>query len=575
MRLQTVWRLLANHRAARPLATFTLLATIALTACTGPATSTDQSPGAASSGGPRTLRLAFIDEPEDISGGSGRANREQGSIFHAGLTYWDPAGNLQPQLAVKVPSLADGDWQTFPDGKMEVTWKLKPGLTWHDGRPLTSEDFAFAGQLLRDEATPRSVPPLMRRVSEIAIPDPQTVVMRFNRTYVLANDGSRHQLPPIPSHLLNDAYAQVGAQALANNPYWSTEFVGAGPYRMVSRSLGSQIEGAAFDDYVLGRPKIDRIIIRYIFDVNALYANLLSGDIDMAPFGSLEPVNASDLKKQWETAGKGSVIAAPSRLRQSQMQYRDSTLPHATDPRVRQAMLHLIDRQAIVDNVLYGLTSVADLPALPDAPVYPILQRRGAAAYRFDRAQGERLLEAAGWGRGPDGVRRNSAGAILKYNQAITGRPDLPEALIIADSLKAGGFSSEVNIIEDGATDANERRAKADGILRSAQLDASYWERFLTSQISTEQSRWRGSNTGGYTNPTFDRMVEDWLVTLDPAARTEKSADLIKFLWDEVAYLPMYYNVDIAAYRQGLAGPKAPAAVTGHTSSDIHTWTLE
>src|SRR3954447_365924 len=57
-------------------------------------------------------------------------------IFHAGLTLYDPSSNLQPWLASKVPTIEDGDWAVFPDGHMELTWKLRPGITWHDGTPL-------------------------------------------------------------------------------------------------------------------------------------------------------------------------------------------------------------------------------------------------------------------------------------------------------------------------------------------------------------------------------------------------------------------------------------------------------
>ncbi len=556
-----------------PLAACASLALI-LAAC-APAGSGSTAPGggaATQNAGPKTLRLAFTDDTDDIAAGTGRAAREQSGLFAAGLTYRDGAGEIQPHLAAKVPSIADGDWKTSADGKMEVTWKLKPNLKWHDGNAVTSADFTLGYKLLKDEASPRAIPPLVRQVSEIEAPDPQTIIMKFNRIYLGANDSDRNGVAGVPSHILGGVTDKT---ALQNHPYWVNDFVGTGPFKLISRTPGSEFQGLAFDDYVLGRPKIDRVIVRIIPDVNALATNLLSGDIDAAPFGSLEPVNASDLKKLWEAAGKGTIISSASRLRQTQLNFRDPNAAWAGDPRVRQAMLHLIDRPSIVDAVMYNLTTVADFPALPqNDPLYPVLQKRNLPVYAFDKTAGERILESAGWTRGSDGVRRNAAGAPLAYTPSITGRPDLPEGLIVASSLKAGGFQSEVHLIEDGASDVNEQRAKSNGITRSAQLDATYWERFITSQTSTEANRWRGANTGGYSSPAFDRLVEDWNGTLDPNARLEKSADLVKYLWDNVTYLPMYYNVDVAAYAKNVTGPKSPSHLTGHISWDIHTWTV-
>lgn len=64
-------------------------------------------------------------------------------LVHTALTALDNKGVLQPRLAEAVPSLENGLWKVFPDGRMETTWKLKPGLRWHDGTPFTSDDLLF------------------------------------------------------------------------------------------------------------------------------------------------------------------------------------------------------------------------------------------------------------------------------------------------------------------------------------------------------------------------------------------------------------------------------------------------
>ncbi len=547
-----------------------------LASCSAPSTAPGTAPqSGGTSSGPKTLRIAFKEEPDTVYGGSGADAREHGDLFNAGLTFFDANGNLLPKLAVKVPSVADGDWKALPDGSMEVTWQLKPNLKWQDGAPVTSEDFAFSMRVFRDPASPRSVPRAVRFIGEALTPDPQTLVLRYPQVFNGAAVAGSPEFPPVPRHLLQDLYALAGAEGLANSPIWTTQWVGLGPFRMTSRTFGSQIEAAAFDDFVFGRPRVDRLIVRYILDVNTLAANLLAGDIDMAPVGSLEAAQAADLKRQWESSGGGTVGVVKNRLRQMQLQFRDPTLPWASDVRVRQAMAHLIERQALVDTIIHGLSTVGDLALMQTGPVYARLEQRGIPRYPFDRAQGERLLDAAGWPRGSDGVRRNAAGTVLIHNPAVVGESDLAEGLVIVDGFRAGGITSDPDIVPDNATNVEERRGISHSVMRSASLDDSYWDRFLTSLISSPQTRWRGANTGGYSNPSFERLFDSWRVSLDPDGRTEREADLHKQLLDDVAYIPLFYNVDVFAHRRSLVGPKPFAGLGRNTTIDVHTWTLE
>jgi peptide/nickel transport system substrate-binding protein len=346
---------------------------------------------------------------------------------------------------------------------------------------------------------------------------------------------------------------------------------------VTSHVLGNQVDGEAFSGYVIGRPLIERISVRIISDVNTIMANLLAGELDGVPTGPLEAGHGADLRRQWEPAGRGTVGVVQNRLRQMQLQFRDPTLPWAGDVRVRQAALHLIDRQAIVDGIIHGQTTVGDVAVLPTSPVYPLVERRGIPRYGYDRAQAERLLDSAGWPRGADGIRRNASGAVFAWNPAVSGEPDLPEVLVIVDGLKGGGILSEPDLIPDSlpSNDKNERRGRAHSITRSAALEYSYWERFSRSEISSAQNRWRGSNTGGYSSPAFEALFEQWRVAIDPSARDEAEADLHKLLVDELAYLPLFYNVDVYAHRKGVVGPRPNPSEGRNITIDIHTWKIE
>jgi len=561
-----------RHRALLGIATVALL----LTACASPAANPRQEAGSGSgTPGPRTLQIAFREDPTAVHGGSsGTPEREVGELLNAGLTSWAATGELVPKLATKVPSVADGDWNVAPDGSMEVTWKLRPGIKWQDGAAFTSEDVAFAYQVFRDPAWPASIPSAVGFVSEALVPDPQTLILRYPRVNNGAAVLGTVELPPIPRHLLDEQFRQSGVAGIANHQVWTMDWVGLGPYKIISRALGSQIEGAAFDDYVSGRPKIDRLIIKATNDASALVARVLSGDVDMVP-NNMEASQAAVLRQQWEAAGRGTVVAVPTRLRQMQLQYRDPTAPWTSDVRVRQAMLHLLDRQGLVDSVVSGMSTIGHTALLPNDPAYALLERRGLPVFPHDRAQAERLLDTAGWPRGADGIRRNAAGVVFRFNPGNVGESDQDETLVLVDGLRAGGISSEPDIIPETATDQNERRARANAIARPAVSDATYWDRFLTSQISADANRWRSANTGGYSNPEFDRLVGDWTATLDPNSLMEKTVGLHKLLLDDLAALPIYYQVEIFAFRKGLNGPGAFSARGRNATVDIHTWTID
>src|SRR5262249_41102985 len=154
---------------------------------------------------------------------------------------------------------------------------------------------------------------------------------------------------PLPRHLIRPLAETASKQVVAASPYWTTEWVGLGPYRITQWLQGSFIEAAAFDQYYLGRPNIDRVSVRFFGDSNVLIVSGIGGDVEVVPVGSFKVEEAHTLRAQWEAVGSGSVILSHTRLRLGDWQYRDPSAPWAQDPRVRLALVKLIDRSAMVD----------------------------------------------------------------------------------------------------------------------------------------------------------------------------------------------------------------------------------
>ena len=560
-----------SHCLTRSIAALAGLALL-FAGCSAPGPSSQVQPPPSVPSAPKTLRLAWDREQPTFYAGSAAAARETRDIFSAGLTYRDAAGVIQPKLAVKVPSIQDGDWKVAADGSMDVTWELKPGLTWHDGAPLTSDDFAFSFQLFKDPASTFVVPTNIRVMSEVLTPGPRTIVFRYPRAFNGADVSGPDEFPPVPRHLLEAQYHEVGAEGVTKSAFWQTGWIGLGPFKMSRYELASYIEADAFDGFVWGRPKIDKLIIKFVLDTNALLAQVLAGEIDVIPIGSFDPQHAEVLRDQWSPSGKGTVSGFLARVRQYQWQFRDPTLPWA-DLRVRQAMLMAIDRQAIAEGVYRGITQVAHTVVLPREPIYPLLEQAGLQKYPYDRSEAERLLEAAGWTRGADGIRRNAAGAELRHIPSTVGSK-ADELVVIVEYWKSVGFRTEAFIFPTSTTNEPELRAKSDSTGRNGQWDSSYWNRFLQAEIAREP-RWSGANTGGYVNPAVEDLYQRWLASLEPTARTGIEVAFHKLLVDELAYLPVVYDFELFAFRAGVVGPTAPGFEGGNTTWNIHSWAMD
>ena len=197
-------------------------------------------------------------------------------LFNAALTLVDDEGNPRPYLAEALPQLNSDNWKVFPDGTMETIYRLKPNLVWHDGTPLTAEDFVFAWKVYSspDLVTVGTRP--HNAVEEVTAPDPRTVVIAWRYPYYDAGILNTNWTP-LPRHLLEEALPE-GRDFFLNRPYWTTEFVGLGPYRLDRGERGAFIEGSSFEGHVWGKPRIDRIPIVFIGDAEVVFANLLSGE---------------------------------------------------------------------------------------------------------------------------------------------------------------------------------------------------------------------------------------------------------------------------------------------------------
>ena len=562
-----------------------LVGAVVLISSCAPAPTTPRSDAGVSPqsrGVPKTLRMATRAEPVAgiaLFGGSGDGSAQNTWMYHAGLTAYDGQGNLLPRLARKVPSVSDGDWVVLPEGGMEVTWKLRPSLKWHDGVPLSADDFVFGIQVARDPELPLPRTGGVSLVSEVTAPDPETLVVRWSTPYFSANEGAPAEFPAVPRHIVGDLYRQGDKKAFTNSPYWATEFIGLGPYKLGEWVQGAYTEALAFDDYVLGRPKIDRIIVRYISDATTTVANLLSGEIDLVTIGSLKMEDLEPVIRAWEPTGAGSVIPSMTDVSSGRFQFRAPNAAWARDVRVRQALLHLIDRDTLAATFSPGGTR-ADLFLAKEDPVYRLAEQRGFAKYPYDLTQAERLLAEAGWSRGAGGAFQSATGErfSIEVRSVETTPLNTRQALAVMDQWKQGGVDSALTNIPNNVANRSELKAATEGIyMGNETVTADLLQSFTASQIATAQNNWAGRNFTAYVSPDFDALYARFVSELDLPRRQSVQVDLLSWSARELFVLPLFYTAatGITTFRRGIRGPGPILPVLKVGTWNIHAWEMD
>lgn len=581
MRSQTTSRTLFEWRLVA------LLASMAFLVSCAPSPSARDSAENLSSGTPaqKTLHIGTggAREPAALAewGGSTPSSSsplEHFHIFHAALTMFDAEGNTIAHIAQKVPSIADGDWQVLPSGGMEVTWKLRPNVVWHDGTPLTTEDFLFGFQVIKDPELAVENRPELANISDVRAVDDRTLIVSWKTHSIRGNANNGDAVPAIPRHLLRDLYLTSDKVAFTNSPIWSVQWIGLGPYRLDRWERGSLLEASAFDRYVLGRPKIDRVIVHYLGDANAMVANILAGSVDAITLGAqLDLGQVVVIREEWAAKGvPGLTLPVPKGVRGVYLQYRDASAPWVRDIRVRQALIHALDREEFVQALQFGLTSVAHYYVMPNDPVHRLADERGVPRYPYDAARAERLFAEAGWTRGPDRLLRNSAGQTFPFELTASGGGDnVKEIEALANQWSTIGLQTTPNPYpSSAATDvASERRATPKGgVMWPWNFEAGVARRLIAAEIGTPENRYRGGNYGGFTNPNYEALYADLTNTLDLEKYRDTQFQMVKLMAEELPLLPVFYTPLGLVARPGVEGPGLVSPLQPSSMWNIHAW---
>jgi peptide/nickel transport system substrate-binding protein len=509
-------------------------------------------------------------------GNHGRSDTELTGIADAGLAGQNPVTLERfAWLVEELPSVKKGTWKIDQkNNKMVITYRLRAGARWQDGKPHTAQDFKFGWEVHHHPDFPlrdRLVPDL---IESIETPDERSIVITWKSLY---NEGfaiQKQQLRAWPKHILEEAFKAGDMKALSRNDYWNQKFIGTGPYKVSSWGNGSQVEFEANPYYVFGKPKIDRVTYRVVEDSNTALSAILAGEVDLAIRNTVSFEGAVILKEQWEAKGMGTVSLRPVSHRWVNL---SGSNPLFKDVRVRRALLHAIDREAMVKSIFKGYVSVINFPMTPFRKAF---KRADAVAtkYPYNPAKAKQLLAEAGWKPGSDGVLVNANGERMEFEfRADAGnRDDEQTQAIVIDYWKKIGVACTIKNMPDRLLNSEEFRNRWPGAMVGGHnLVVEEWaERYHSAGTPTAENRYSTESVTLWKNAQADAIMDE-LNTIIPEKRSiELQAEFVKLYTRDLPHLPLYYTPEIIVTKKGLTGvtPRIESGGNNMNTWNMHVW---
>ncbi len=473
----------------------------------------------------------------------GSEGKEIASFVHAGLGMFDDQQVLHPQLAEAVPTLENGLWRLFPDGRMETIWKLKPNARWHDGVEVTMADLTFGAEIAQDkDLGMRSSLAPWNDVESIDATDSLSVTIRWKRPHIEADVWFASSDQLLPKHLLAQAYTEDRGR-FATHSYWTDGFIGAGPFKLKEYVRGSHILFERFDDYVLGRPRLDEVEVRFIGDASAMMAQVLAGEVDTNIDASMAPDQAAQLRERWRDGRvvtsqftTGNVAIFPQML--------DPALPLVLNAQFRRALLHAMDRQEMVDTIMLGGGGISHSIVSQAMSEHDFVQD-ATARYEYDPRKAAQMLEGIGLRKGGDGLYLDPSGGRLSFDiRALESDPQerVRATLVVADYWRRLGL--DVTPFMVPPHQASDRQYVSEFPTFFLSACTSTYDRvvncFHSSQARTAQTRFNGPNRSRYMNPELDALLERFITTVPLRERVQPLREAIRIETEEAVWMGLF-----------------------------------
>ena len=482
----------------------------------------------------------------------GTKDQEGARIFYEPLAAWDPDGNLIPVLAAELPDVENGG--IAADG-MSVTWKLKKGVQWHDGRPFTADDVVFNWEYAADPATAATTIGDYKD-AKVEKVDHLTVRVRFDKPtpfWTRMFVGGTGMI--VPKHLF-EGYKGANSREAQGN----LKPVGTGPYRFVEFKPGDLVRGERNPNYhVPNRPYFDTIEMKGGGDaVSAARAVIQTGEYDYAWNMQVEDEILSRLENAGNAKGRAEMVVSRA-MEHIQLNNTDpwtevdgersslkTTHPLLSDAAVRQALRLLVDR-ASVEKYIYGRTGVATGNFLNNPERYVSTN----TTWEFNIDKANRLLDEAGWKRGPDGIRAKDGKKLKFVFQTSINAPRQKTQAIVKQACQKAGIDIELKSItasvyfsSDVANPDTARKFYADLQMFTTGTPSvpdpeRFMQQFVSWEVASKDNKWQGMNSTRWRNEEYDKNFLNAQSELDPVKRAALFIKMNDLVVNEIAVTPV------------------------------------
>ncbi len=477
-------------------------------------------------------------------GGTGTATQgtaEVERLTNAGLTIKGLSQPLEAQLAEAVPTIDNGLWKVTPDGRMQMTWKIRAGAKWQDGQPVTADDVVFTAKIGQDADLAFVRDRKYKEIEGIDAPDPRTVVVRWNQTDNEADQmfGTGGTLP-LPKHLLEEGYNSNKSTFLQQG-FWSSDFIGSGPYRVTNWQEGIGAVLVANDGYALGRPKIDEIEVKFIPNSPTEVANILAGTVEMTFGRGLSQDQAATLREQWKD---GTVQVSGANPNIITPQHLNPTPAIVSNVQFRKALWYALNRVEMAAALTAGLGVVANTGVTTD-PIYKDVDA-AAVQYPYDPRQAMQIIEGLGYKKAADGIYQDASGTPLKVEIRSTDKD-----VNVKSMLTIATYWQQVGIAVDQVAIPAARQADLEYRATFPAFDTGGTFGMVGSLNSLYRNEMRlptngyqGTNRGNYANPDLENTVNQYFVTIPIGPRFDLLKQIYRTITDQAVVIYMYYDVD-------------------------------
>jgi peptide/nickel transport system substrate-binding protein len=505
-----------------------LLSLLAVAACG------KDKPRATAGGGTDLLTIGYDREPDTMNRYATHILEDIESCVVEGLVTNDEKMAVVPVLALEVPTTGNGGVTLRKDGGMDVTWKLRPGVRWHDGVPHTSADVKFTVDAInKGDWKPESVDGF-DRISSVETPDSLTAVVHYKEVY--APYRLQFVRGTLPKHILDGKNIDAASE-------YNRKPLGTGPYRVVEWKTGEYVLLEGVPSYWRGAefPKIKRLLFKFLPNTTTRINQLKSGEVQLValvPWDKVRELRGLPNVRLNTVVGNGYEHVS---LNQKHF------TPFA-DLAVRRAMAHAIDRNLIVNTLLDSLVTVVNGPIQPLSNAY----EKDVTIYTYDPARARAMLDSAGWKPAADGIRAKDGKRLaftLITQSGFAIRENVSQAL--QKQFRDVGIDASIRLIDGTSISSVWFKGDFDAMLH-------WWQSGADPEITLFFAADRTPPAGRNVNYFRDDSLTTMLYASDRTANEADRIALLKQAQRRVAMLvpelPLYNTSKVDAVPARLQG---------------------